>query len=304
MQIQILGSAAGGGFPQWNCNCQMCTGHRDGAITSRARTQSSIAVSQNGIDWALINTSPDILQQIKNFPDFQPARQKRDTGIAAIILTDAQIDHVTGLLMLREGCPHEVYCTKQVKQDLTEGFPLFKVLESYNGGLNLNIIDPKVNSFQIEKIEDLVFTVYPLLSNAPPYSPHRDSPEAGDNIGLLITNKRTNKSLFYAPGIGVIEKQVIDAVQLADCILIDGTVWTNDEMRTRGVGKKLGTEMGHLPQSGQGGMIEFLNTLDSKRKILIHINNTNPILDENSVERHLLNEHNIEVAYDGMNIQI
>lgn len=304
MQIQVLGSAAGGGFPQWNCNCDMCKGHRDGTITSRARTQSSIAVSQNGVDWVLINTSPDILQQIKSFPALQPARKKRDTGIAAIILTDAQIDHVTGLLMLREGCPHEVYCTKQVKQDLTEGFPLFKVLDSYNGGLNLNIIDPEEQSFQIEKIEDLIFTVYPLLSNAPPYSPHRDNPEAGDNVGLLITNKQKNQSVFYAPGIGVIEKQVIDAVELADCILIDGTVWTNDEMRLRGVGEKLGTEMGHLPQSGEGGMIEFLDTLTNKRKVLIHINNTNPILDENSAEREFLDEHNIEVAYDGMNIQI
>lgn len=304
MLIHILGSAAGGGFPQWNCNCRMCKGQRDGSIVSRARTQSSIAVSEDGVDWVLINTSPDILTQIREFPELQPARRVRDTGIAAIILTDAQIDHVTGLLMLREGCPHDVYCTRQVEQDLTRGFPLFNVLGSYNGGLNRFTIDTDGNSFQINGISDLVFTACPLISNAPPFSPHRDNPEPGDNIGLIIEDKSTNKTLFYAPGIGVIEEVVIEAAKKADCILIDGTVWTNDEMQREGVGHKLGTDMGHLPQSDEGGMIDFLSTMDDKRRILIHINNTNPILDENSGQRGILNECNIEVAYDGMRIKL
>lgn len=304
MLIHVLGSAAGGGFPQWNCNCRMCSGQRNGSIRTRARTQSSIAVSSDGVEWVLINTSPDILTQIRNFPELQPARQVRDTAISAIILTDAQIDHVTGLLMLREGCPHDVFCTRQVEQDLTEGFPLFNVLDSYNGGLNRFTIHTDGRSFQINKLENLVFTACPLISNAPPFSPHRDNPEAGDNIGLLIKNTNTNKTLFYAPGVGVIEEVVVNAAKNADCILIDGTVWTNDEMQREGVGHKLGTEMGHLPQSDKGGLIEFLNTLGNKRKILIHINNTNPILDENSRQRKILNEHDIEVAYDGMRLEL
>ena len=304
MLIHVLGSAAGGGFPQWNCNCTMCSGHRDGTIHSHSRTQSSIAVSNNGIDWVVINASPDILTQIRLFPELQPARQVRDTGIAAIILTDAQIDHVTGLLMLREGCPHDVFCTQQVAQDLSEGFPLFNLLESYNGGLNHNLVHTDGRAFSIDQLENLSFTAYPLISNAPPFSPHRDDPQPGDNIGLLIVDTVTTRSVFYAPGVGVIEDAVVNAAQKADCILIDGTVWTNDEMKQRGVGEKLGTDMGHLPQSDPGGMIEFLTPLDEKRKILIHINNTNPILDENSPQRQLLDQHNIEVAFDGMRIEL
>ena len=304
MLIQILGSAAGGGFPQWNCNCKMCKGQRDGSIKTKARTQSSIAVSTDGVEWVLINTSPDILTQIKDFPQLQPARQVRDTGIAAIILTDAQIDHVTGLLMLREGCPHDVYCTSQVEQDLSQGFPLFNVLDSYNGGLNRVNIATDGSSFEIEAIEHLVFTACPLISNAPPFSPHRDKPEPGDNIGLVIEDTKRNKTVFYAPGVGVVEEVVIESAKQADCILIDGTVWTNDEMQRQTVGHKLGTEMGHLPQTGKGGMIEFLNTMGNKRKILIHINNTNPILDERSEQRKTLDQHGIEVAFDGMQIKL
>ena len=304
MLIHVLGSAAGGGFPQWNCNCTMCRGHRDGSIQSHSRTQSSIAVSANGIDWVVINTSPDILTQIRQFPELQPARQVRDTGIAGIILTDAQIDHVTGLLMLREGCPHDVFCTQQVAQDLSEGFPLFKVLESYNGGLNRIPVHTDGRAFSIDKLENLSFAAYPLISNAPPFSPRRDDPQPGDNIGLLIEDASTNKTVFYAPGVGVIEDAVVEAAEKADCIMIDGTVWTNDEMQQRGVGHKLGTDMGHLPQSDPGGMIDFLKSLGDKRKILIHINNTNPILDENSPQRQQLEQLNIEVAFDGMRIEL
>ena len=304
MQIQVLGSAAGGGFPQWNCNCSMCKGQRAGTIKTQARTQSSIAIRGDTLDWVLINTSPDILTQIKSFPALQPARHLRDTAISAIVLTDAQIDHVTGLLMLREGCPHDVYCTSQVQQDLTEGFPLFGVLSSYNGGLNIQTINTDTRSFQIPTCKNLNFTAIPLVSNAPPYSPHRDNPQPGDNIGLVVEDSITGKTLFYAPGVGQIEGNLIDAANRSDCILIDGTVWTNDEMRLAGVGQKLGTDMGHLPQSGPGGMIEFLNKLESKRKILIHINNTNPILNESSEQYKMLKTQGIEVSYDGMSIEL
>lgn len=304
MLVHVLGSAAGGGFPQWNCNCRMCSGQRDGSLRTKPRTQSSIAVSNDGTEWVLINASPDILTQIKDFPELQPARRVRDTAIAAIILCDAQIDHVTGLLMLREGCPHDVYCTRQVAHDLTEGFPLFNVLDSYNGGLNKYTIEPDGRPFNIDRLDGLEFEAYSLVSNAPPYSPHRDKPEAGDNIGLIINDKNTNKTLFYAPGVGEIEQTVVDAAKRADCILIDGTVWTNDEMQREGVGHKLGTDMGHLPQSGTGGMVEFLNMLHQTQKILIHINNTNPILDEESEQRKYLDDCNIQVAFDGMRIEL
>lgn len=303
MFIQILGSAAGGGFPQWNCNCTNCAGLRAGTLHGQARTQSSIAISDNGVDWILCNASPDIRAQLEAFPALQPARKPRDTAIGAIILLDSQIDHTTGLLTLREGCPHEVWCTEMVHQDLTTGFPLFNMLEHWNGGLKWNPIALD-GSFVIPACPNLVITPIPLRSSAPPYSPHRNDPHPGDNIGLFIEDRRTGGKLFYAPGLGQVSEALLGTMRGADCLLVDGTLWRDDEMRVREVGDKLGSEMGHLPQSGPGGMIEVLDGLPAARKILIHINNTNPILDQDSPERAVLDEHRIEVAFDGMSIEL
>ncbi|HAQ73275.1 pyrroloquinoline quinone biosynthesis protein PqqB [Stutzerimonas nitrititolerans] len=303
MFIQILGSAAGGGFPQWNCNCTNCAGLRAGTLRGQARTQSSIAISDNGVDWILCNASPDIRAQLEAFPALQPARKPRDTAIGAIILLDSQIDHTTGLLTLREGCPHEVWCTEMVHQDLTTGFPLFNMLEHWNGGLKWNPIALD-GSFVIPACPNLVITPIPLRSSAPPYSPHRNDPHPGDNIGLFIEDRRTGGKLFYAPGLGQVSEALLGTMRGADCLLVDGTLWRDDEMRVREVGDKLGSEMGHLPQSGPGGMIEVLDGLPAARKILIHINNTNPILNQDSPERAMLDEHGIEVAFDGMSIEL
>ena len=141
MFVQILGSAAGGGFPQWNCNCVNCAGFRDGSLRAQARTQSSIALSDDGVNWVLCNASPDIRAQLQGFAPMQPGRALRDTGISAIILMDSQIDHTTGLLSLREGCPHQVWCTDMVHEDLSTGFPLFTLLPHWNGGLDWQRIE-------------------------------------------------------------------------------------------------------------------------------------------------------------------
>lgn len=303
MLIQILGSAAGGGFPQWNCNCSNCAGLRAGTLRGQARTQSSIAISDNGVEWILCNASPDIRAQLEAFPALQPARKPRDTAIGAIILLDSQIDHTTGLLTLREGCPHEVWCSEMVHQDLTTGFPLFNMLEHWNGGLKWNPIALE-GSFVIPACPNLSITPIPLRSSAPPYSPHRNDPHPGDNIGLFIEDRVTGGKLFYAPGLGQVSEGLLSSMRRADCLLVDGTLWRDDEMRVREVGDKLGSEMGHLPQSGSGGMIEVLDGLPAPRKILIHINNTNPILDQDSPERTILDEHGIEVAFDGMSIEL
>ncbi|KAA0876388.1 pyrroloquinoline quinone biosynthesis protein PqqB [Nitrincola tapanii] len=306
MQIQILGSAAGGGFPQWNCNCDNCAGFRAGRIQAKARTQSSIAVSSNGIDWVLFNASPDIRAQIEAFPALQPARAKRDTGIAAIVLMDSQIDHTTGLLMLREGCPHQVWCTRQVHEDLTSGFPVFNMLSHWHGGLVHHEIPTQaaLNPFHIPAAPELEFFALALQSSAPPYSPHRNDPHPGDNIGVLIRDTRTGKSLFYAPGLGRPDRRLVEVMKQADCLLVDGTLWQEDELLVAGVGDKLGVHMGHLPQSGEDGMIALLEGMTKPRKILIHINNTNPILREDSAERAQLTAQGIEVAYDGMSLEL
>lgn len=305
MYIHVLGSAAGGGFPQWNCNCPNCSGVRNNTIKATTRTQSSICVSSDGINWVLFNTSPDIRAQMADFPPLQPARNLRDTGITAIVYMDSQIDHTTGLLMLREGCPHDIYCTDSVCEDLTQGFPVFSMLKHWNGGINRHSLPiEEGSSFNIDKIEHLKFTAVPLLSMAPPYSPHRNDPHTGDNIGILIEDTRTGKTLFYSPGLGQMEPHVEALMSSADCLLVDGTFWTEDEMITTGVGSKKAAQMGHLPQSGPGGMIELLNTMDKPRKILIHINNTNPILIDDSPERERLAEEGIEVSFDGMDITL
>lgn len=306
MYIHILGSAAGGGFPQWNCNCPNCTGVRDGSINTSIRTQSSIAISADNKSWVLFNTSPDILTQLQAFKKLQPNRAIRDTAITAILYVDAQIDHTTGLLMLREGCPHNIYCTEMVQQDLTSAFPIFSMLEHW-GGNNINTIPCNGKDyFNISGIDNLSFTAVNLDSKAPPYSKHRHNPHIGDNIGVFIKDNNNGRSLFYAPGVNSISDEVQGFINQADCVLIDGTVWRDDELVELQISDKLASDMGHLPQSGKGGMIEILSNkrLDDTRKILIHINNTNPILDEDSDERQVLAQHNIEIAFDGMDIEL
>ncbi|MBS3805163.1 MAG: pyrroloquinoline quinone biosynthesis protein PqqB [Oleiphilaceae bacterium] len=305
MQLHVLGSAAGGGFPQWNCNCVNCDAMRKGSLNARARTQSSIAISEDGEQWVLCNASPDIRAQLASFEPMQPGRNVRDTGIGTILLMDSQVDHTTGLLSLREGCPLDVWCTPQVHEDLSTGFPLFPMLKHWNGGLIWHEMPcTEARSFTIPCAPSLKLTAIPLLSNAPPYSPRRDNPHPGDNVGLFIEDTRSGETVLYAPGLGQPDDNIRAWLERADTLLVDGTVWHDDEMLRREVGTKTGQEMGHLAQSGKGGMIELLDSLPAKRKILIHINNTNPILDEDSPERAVLDRHGIEVAWDGMHLDL
>jgi pyrroloquinoline quinone biosynthesis protein B len=303
MKIRVLGSAAGGGFPQWNCNCHNCQRIRQQQMNGTARTQSSITVSTDNRNWLLFNVSPDIRTQLEAFPAIQPQQGIRDTGIKAILLIDSQIDHTTGLLMLREGKPLDIYCTDMVKDDLTTGFPVFNMLSHYCT-VNHHALPIDGSSFTIPGINDIRIYSQALKSKAPPYSPHRYDPHDGDNVGVIIEQISTGKKVFYSPGLGEIEPHVMAAMQAADCVMVDGTFWTDDEMVTQGISHKRAREIGHLPQSGAGGMIEVLNSIGEKRKVLIHINNTNPILDEDSAERAILTAAGIEVAFDGLEIDL
>lgn len=305
MQILILGSAAGGGFPQWNCHCANCKGLREGSIKARARTQSSIAVSPDGKNWVLINASPDLRQQINQSPQLWPEQGSRGTNIRAAILSDSQIDHTTGLLTLREGLPLPVYCTDVVYEDLCGPYPLFNLLEHWHGGLQRRTLgtDPQ-QSFQIDEIDHLEFYPVPLESNAPPYSPYRDKVVEGNNIGLKIVDTRTGKYLFYVPGIVESNALVEHTLSDASCVLIDGTLWLDDEMIKQGVGTKLGTDMGHMPVNGESGTVALLNRFPIERKILIHINNTNPILNEESPQHQYVIDNGVEIAWDGMEVTL
>ena len=304
MQIRVLGSAAGGGFPQWNCNCPNCRGYRAGTFKGRTRTQSSIAVGA-GNAWVLVNASPDVLAQLSNNPELQPGRAIRDSALAAILLVDGQVDHTTGLYMLRESTrPWPIWCTDSTYADLTRGNPIFGVLAHFCG-IEPHRIELHGDGFAIEGVPGVRWRALPVASKPAPYSPNREAPVLGDNIALQIENSSTGRTALYAPGLGAIDTAMWDAMQSADCVLVDGTFWTAEEMISLGVSTKRARDIGHLPQSGAGGMLEWLERLPaSTRKILIHINNTNPILDESSAAATELRRRGVEVAWDGMEIPL
>lgn len=305
MKILVLGSAAGGGFPQWNCHCTNCRGLRDNTIKARARTQSSIAVSANGTDWVLINASPDLRQQINQSPQLWPKSGTRGTNIKGVVLCDSQVDHSTGLLTLREGLPMELYATDIVAEDLRTNYPLLPMLKHWHGGLSFNPIGwDHDTAFSVTGASGIEFHPVVLESNAPPYSKYRDAVVDGNNIGLKIVDKETGRSAFYAPGIVKTTPLVEQMLDEADIALIDGTLWLDDEMITAGVGEKLGSEMGHMPVNGEFGSVALLNRFDLERRILIHINNTNPILNEESPQHQFVVENGVELAFDTMEIEV
>jgi pyrroloquinoline quinone biosynthesis protein B len=306
MRIRVLGAAAGGGFPQWNCNCRNCAGVRAGTVRARARTQSSIAV--RGTDtssWALVNVSPDITAQLQANPAFQPGRSLRDCAISGILLVDGQVDHTTGLYMLRESTrPWPIWCTDSTYADLTRGNPILNVLGHFCG-VDRRRIDLEGNTFAIDGVRGVQWRALPVPGKPAPYSPNRESPVPGDNLALVMTDTESGRTAVYAPGLGAMDDRVWKQMQSAACVMVDGTFWTDDEMIRLGASKKHARDIGHLPQSGPGGMLEWLDRLPpSTRKILIHVNNTNPILDEDSAPAAELARRGVEVAWDGMEIEL
>lgn len=273
-------------------------------MNARARTQSSIAVS-GGSCWALVNASPDILAQLQSNPILQPARFIRDTALVAIVLVDGQVDHTTGLYMLRESVrPWPIWCTDSTFADLTHGNPVFGVLGHFCG-VDRRRIAMDAAAFTVDGVHGVRWRALPVASKPAPYSPNRDSPIPGDNLALVIEDERSGQTAVYAPGLCAIDDGVWSAMQSAACVLVDGTFWTDDEMIRLGVSSKRARDIGHLPQSGPGGMLEWLDRLPGgTRKVLIHINNTNPILNESSAEFAELARRGVEVAWDGMEITL
>jgi pyrroloquinoline quinone biosynthesis protein B len=279
---------------------------RNGTLRAVRRTQSSVAVcGRDPTAWVLVNASPDILEQLRAYPDLQPARAQRDSAIAAIVLVDGQIDHTTGLFMLRESSrPLPIWCTDAACADLTGGNPILGVLEHYCG-VERHTMTPDGSEFSIDTVAGVVWRALAVPGKPAPYSPHRESPVAGDNVALVIRDAITQRTAVYAPGLGSMEEAVWRAMQDAACVLVDGTFWTEDEMIALGVSRKRAREIGHLPQSGSGGMLEWLQKLpQATRRILIHVNNTNPILDEDSHARAELMRRGVEVAWDGLEVEL
>jgi pyrroloquinoline quinone biosynthesis protein B len=306
MKIRVLGAAAGGGFPQWNCNCPNCAGVRAGTVRARARTQSSIAIrGRDAAGWALVNVSPDITAQLQANPAFQPGRSLRDCAITGIVLVDGQVDHTTGLYMLRESTrPWPIWCTDSTYADLTRGNPILNVLGHFCG-VDRRRIDLDGSAFEIDGVSGVQWRALPVPGKPAPYSPNRESPVPGDNLALVISDKETGRTAVYAPGLGAMDDRVWRQMQSAACVMVDGTFWTDDEMIRLGASKKHARDIGHLPQSGAGGMLDWLDKLPaSTRKVLIHVNNTNPILDEDSLQAAEVARRGVEVAWDGMEIEL
>lgn len=304
MKVRVLGSSAGGGFPQWNCSCSNCLRQREGTLKAPSRTQSSIAVSNDGEPgkWLLLNASPDLATQLSDWPQAHPKGSVRGSPICGVALIDSQIDHCAGLLSLRESKELKLYCTHAAYEDLDNHFAILKVLEPYC----------KIRHYSVEEdlpwfangVSELAMRAIFVSGKSPPYSPHREHPTAGSNIALEITDERTGKKLLYAPGVEIVDDKLSGAMANVDCIMIDGTFWTDDEMDRHGISQKRAKEMGHLSLSEKGGMLDQLKQYPNARRIFIHINNTNPILDPQSEERKLVESLGIEVAYDGMEFEV
>jgi pyrroloquinoline quinone biosynthesis protein B len=295
--VRILGAAAGGGFPQWNCFCQGCKASRAGKAASL--TQSSIAIQSQAGDWFLINASPDVRLQIEQM---RAHAQVVETGhrslpFASIVLTDAEIDHTTGLMLLRESSqPLKIYAPVSVKQALTTGYPLFSTLQNYCGVEWL----PLELETSIAIASELELEAFPLSTKPPKYMQDQMELETVWGVGLTIRDRTTNGVLTYAPGLAAIDQSLRDRLEASDWILIDGTFWTQDELPALGIGSRSALQMGHLPLSGAGGSLEQLAELKTPHKVLVHINNTNPILLPDSLERQTVIRQGIEIGTDGM----
>ncbi|MDG4884509.1 pyrroloquinoline quinone biosynthesis protein PqqB [Mesorhizobium sp. WSM4884] len=311
MRVKIIGSAAGGGFPQWNCNYRLSRAARAGMPGVHSRTQSCIAVSADGAGWVLFNASPDVRQQIAQTPELQPAADAppRSTPIRAVVLTNADVDHIAGLLSLRERQPFAIYATAQVLATLAAN-SIFNVLDPAIVPRRLLAPTEELAIRDADGHETgVVVDVFPVPGKIALYLEQRGDPSAdfssdtGDTIGVRITGAGSRGAVFYIPGCARIDASLRTRVRDAACLLLDGTVYTDDEMIVARVGQKTGARMGHIAMSGEAGSIAGLADLRIGRRIFVHINNTNPVLDENSAEHAAVKAAGWEVASDGMEME-
>ncbi len=301
MHVRLLGTAAGGGFPQWNCGCLNCEGVRRGTIQARPRTQSCAAVSADGRHWFLLNASPDVRVQIESFAPLQPRGTVRGTTIQGILVTSADLDHTLGLLMLREGGRLAVHATSSVRRALDEGLHLTEVHDCY-GGVDWH--HPPANLAPLTcadgTLSGLSYAAFPVPGKLPRYREGRTSPSGEDAVGYQFVDESTGERLVYVPGLAALDRDVLTRLRDADALLVDGTFWSDEEMRSVGVGGASARAMGHLPVGSEDGSLAALAPLPASRKIYVHINNTNPMLREDSPERRAVERAGVEVGWDGL----
>ena len=298
MWVRVLGSAAGGGSPQWNCGCEVCTAVRSGA--TRPRTQSSIAVSTDRRRWFLFNASPDLRTQIEAFPDLWPGRPRDDraTPLAAVLLTDAELDHTLGLPLLREARALRLYATAAVHKTLCDGSGLLRLLERY-GPVEWQAVVPGADLALADGLTARAFDV-------PTTKPDRFGLglDHGRVVGYRLTDENTGGTLVYLPGVQALTPAVRAQITGCTCLLIDGTCWHDDELIRLGAAGRTSREMGHLPVGGPDGSLTRVPALGAGRTIFVHVNNTNPILLDDARERRLVEDSGAEVAMDGLEVEV
>lgn len=309
MLIRVLGSAAGGGFPQWNCNGPHSTAVRNRKPGYQPRTQSSLAVSADGQHWALLNASPDLRQQISDNPVLWPRPDggPRNSPIKAVVLTNGDVDHIIGLINLREAQPFTVYASDRVLATLAAN-SVFNVLAA-DKVPRIQLAFGRPTTLAGDGV-DLGITVepFPVPGKVALYLEDSSKPgygsEEGDTIGLKVTDARSGRAFFYVPGCAAMDAALRSRLQGAALVLFDGTLFTEDEMIRQGLMAKTGSRMGHMNMSGPGGSMEAFAALGVGRRVYVHINNSNPVLDENSAERKAVEAAGWEVGYDGMEIEL
>jgi pyrroloquinoline quinone biosynthesis protein B len=310
MLIKVLGSAAGGGLPQWNCNGRNSADVRKGVAALKPRTQASVAVSANGRDFVVLNASPDLRQQINDTPELHPASDggPRNSPIKAVILTNGDVDAVAGLLTLREGQALTIYGTDRVLGVLAAN-SIFDVLDP---ALVERVAMPLGRPFAVEGPSGSVgleVEAFPVPGKIALYLEDAGAGEdfgtqEGDTVGLRVTEVATRRYFFYVPGCAKLDVSLRARLAHAPLVFFDGTLYTNDEMIKQGLLNKTGERMGHMNMSGESGTIASFAGLDIERKVFIHINNSNPALREDSPERAAVREAGWEVAYDGMQVSL
>jgi pyrroloquinoline quinone biosynthesis protein B len=308
VRILVLGSAAGGGFPQWNCNCANCWRARAGDSLVKARTQSSLAVSGNGVQWYLLNASPDIRQQIERTPALQPRGEAlRASPIAGVVLTNADADHVAGLLSLRERQPLTIYATLRVLRVLSAN-AIFSVLDPSLVTRRPLPLYEQVALDPDGRTAGLAVTAFPVPGKVALWLEDAMDGDLGgtaeDTIGLEVADRESGRRFLYIPGCAAMTPELAQRVRGAPLVFFDGTTWTDEEMRTSGVGEKTAGRMGHMSMAGQAGSLAAFGGLEVRRKIYLHINNTNPVLVADSPERREAEARGWEIAEDGMQVTL
>jgi pyrroloquinoline quinone biosynthesis protein B len=307
MLINILGSAAGGGFPQWNCNCRNCRSLRDGTFKGKPRTQTQVAICQDNRAWFLLNASPDLRTQIEATPVLHPRNHGRNSPIGGVLLTSGDIDQIAGLLSLRELQPFRIYCTPSIRRILQEDNSMFAMLNRVPDQVSwTEICGDGSFSLQGERGVGIDCSVFSLGSRYPAYVSRDRSLtlKQGDALLGVIASSSSDRCMGYMPAVPNVDDSLLEQLEETDLLLFDGTFWSDDELiRVQGNGSTA-REMGHIPVSGAEGSLRKLAGLRRPRKVFVHINNTNPMLDETGPEYAQVRAAGWEVAEDGWSLDL